>query len=289
MISNANLAGSGLLVLSSTAFSMAGLFTRLINLDVWTILFWRGLFGGAVIFAFMAIREKGGVVAAMRAMGVPGLAVAMLSTVATIAFIHALRIGSVADVMIIAATLPFVAAGMAWVWYGERAHWTTLAASLASIAGIALMAGMPGGARNLFGDALAFVMPVAIGAMMVVMRRYRHTSMLPAVALSALLCPVVVWPLAQPLSVRGLDIVYLMLFGALQFGAGLVTLTLGLKLVSATRAALIANIETPLGIALVWGAIGERPATATMVGGAVVMLAVIGDVLASKPERTGSI
>ncbi len=70
--------------------------------------------------------------------------------------------------------------------------------------------------------------------------------MLPAAALSAFLCSLVVWPWASPLGVTAGDFGWLVLFGTLQFGLGQLLLTLGLRSVSATRSALISGLETPL-------------------------------------------
>ena len=48
--------GATLVVLSAFAFSTAGFFTRLIDTDVWTMLFWRGLFGGLFIAGYILWR-----------------------------------------------------------------------------------------------------------------------------------------------------------------------------------------------------------------------------------------
>ena len=61
--------------------------------------------------------------------------------------------------------------------------------------------------------------------------------MLPAACLSALLCPLLVWPLAAPFDVSTIDL--LKQFGTAQFGLGLVFLTVGGQMVSATETALI--------------------------------------------------
>ena len=103
-------------------------------------------------------------------------------------------------------------------------------------------------------------MTVLISAMMVVIRHYRDVSMLPAAALSAFLCALVVWPWARRLRVTAVDFGWLVLFGTTQFGLGQLLLTIGLRSVSATRSALIGALETPLAPALVWLALGEVPA-----------------------------
>jgi drug/metabolite transporter (DMT)-like permease len=61
-----------LIILSAIAYSSAGFFTRLIHLDAWTMLFWRGLFAGLMILCVIAIRERRNTWRAIRAIGRPG-------------------------------------------------------------------------------------------------------------------------------------------------------------------------------------------------------------------------
>lgn len=76
--------GIVLVVLSAVAFSTAGYFTRLIEVDVWTMLFWRGLFGGLFIAGWVVWQHGAGSLAALRRVGWLGLAAAGCSTAATI-------------------------------------------------------------------------------------------------------------------------------------------------------------------------------------------------------------
>jgi drug/metabolite transporter (DMT)-like permease len=98
---------SGFLLVTAAAiaFSTAGLFTRLIASDVWTILFWRGLFGGLLIAGYMVWRYHATTSKTFVSIGWVGLLPAVCSTVATICFITALRQTTVADVTAIYATL----------------------------------------------------------------------------------------------------------------------------------------------------------------------------------------
>lgn len=274
--------GTVLVLASSLAFSTAGLFTRLVDTDVWTLLFWRGVFGGLLIAAYVTWRDGRVAMASLRRIGRPGLVAAGCSTVATICFINALRQSSVADVMVITATTPFVAAAVAWAWTGHRESRATLLASLAALAGVAVMVVPALGSGHLSGNLLAFAMTLLIATMMVVMRHHRDVGMLPAAALSCFLCALAVWPWAAPGSVSASDFAMLALFGMAQFGLGQLLLTLGLRSVSATRSALIGALETPLAPALVWVVLGEGPATMTLIGGAIVMVAVFGDLFAAR-------
>jgi drug/metabolite transporter (DMT)-like permease len=271
--------GGLLIVASAAAFSFAGFFTRLIPLDAWTLLFWRGLYGGLFIACYIIWVHRRDTAAAFRAIGRAGLLVAACSTVATICFINALRRTSVADVMVINATTPFFAAAIAWLWTGERESRVTLIASLAAFLGVVLTfdGALPAG--RLLGNLLALVMTILISAMMVIIRARRDTPMLPASCLSAFALAIAVAPMATPSAGFGSNFIYLVLFGTAQFGLGLLLLTLGTRLISATRSALIGSLETPLAPLWVWVGFGEIPPLMTCVGGAVVIAAVAADML----------
>jgi drug/metabolite transporter (DMT)-like permease len=270
--------GLVLIALSAVAFSSAGFFTRLIRLDVWTMLFWRGLFAGLMILAVVAVQERHGgwrsVGRAVRAIGWPGLIAAACSTAATILYINAFRRTSVADVAVIFAVAPFVTAALGWLCLGLREAWSTLAASLLAVLGVGIMVGGAVTDGHLTGDLLAFGMTVCMAIMMLIIRKYEATPMLPAACLSALLCPLLVWPFAAPFDVGGGDLAQLVLFGTTQFGLGLLLLTVGGQMVSATENALLNTLETPLAVAWVWICFGETPSATTFIGGTIVMAAV---------------
>lgn len=275
-------AGTVLITASAIAFSLAGLFTRLIDLDVWTVLFWRALFGGIFIASYVVWQQGRRVLPAIRQMGIAGIAVTVSSALATICFINALRQTSVADVLVINATAPFITTALAYGWTADREHWTTLAASLVALVGVIVMVSGALASGHLLGDLLALIMTILISAMMVIVRSNRNVSMLPAACLSAFLCAVLVAPVSHPVAATAHDFLYLALFGTMQFGLGLLLLTLGTRLISATRSALIGSLETPLAPAWVWLAVGEIPAVATVVGGLIVLAAILADILLRK-------
>jgi len=271
--------GGLLIVASAVAYSLAGFFTRLIALDAWTLLFWRGVYGGLFLAACIICLNGRDTVAAVRAIGRAGLLVAACSTLATICFINALERTSVADVMVINATTPFFAAAIAWLWGGERESPITLIASVAALFGVILTFNGSLPAGQLLGNLLALIMTILIAAMIVIIRRRRGTPMLPAACLSAFAAALLAAPAASPSAGFGGNLIYLVLFGTAQFGLGLLLLTLGSRLISATRAALIGSLETPLAPLWVWLGFGEVPSLMTCVGGAVIMAAVVADML----------
>ncbi len=281
--------GFALITASAVAFSTAGLFTGLIKADVWTILFWRGIFGGLFIGGYLIWQHGTATTKAFRSIGLPGLFAGACSTIATICFIQSLRLTTVADVTIIYATAPFIAAAATWLWTRQRESWVTLLASLLALVGVVVMFDTAFALGHLSGNLLALAMTGLIATMMVIIRQNRDVSMLPAACLSAFACAIAVIPLAHPFSVTGVEMIWLVLFGTTQFGLGLLLLTLGSRLLPAAQAALIGNLELPLAPLWVWLAFGQAPPAATWLGGTLVMTAVLLDMAVSRnAEATAS-
>lgn len=124
--------GIALVAAAAVAWSTAPFFTRLLPFDSWTILFWRGLFGGGVIAAVLVLTQGRAGLRDLAGMGRSGWLVASLSTLGMVTFIPALQLTSMSNVAIIIATGPFVATAMAWTWLREAARWRTMLASVAT-------------------------------------------------------------------------------------------------------------------------------------------------------------
>ena len=279
-------AGIVLVTTAAVAWSTAPFFTRLLHFDSWTILFWRGLFGGGLTAAWlMATRGRAGY-RDLIATGRYGWLVASLSTLAMVCFIPALQLTSVSNVAIIIATGPFVAAAFAWVGLREAARSSTIIASLVALCGVAIIAGDAGGGGDIRGIGLACLMTLAIAAMTVVIRGQRQTSMVAAAALSNFLGSLVSIPFASGIAgVTAGDIFILAMFGFFQVAMGLTLFVIGSRLLPSGQASLIATIETPLMPFWVWLAFQEIPSSHALVGGALVISAVIADIIADTRAR----
>lgn len=275
-----------LMVLSALAFSTAGFFSRLITLDAPNLLFWRGIFSGLTIALFVAFGQRGGLRAAARAMGWAGLLLAGIGSVAMITFIWSLRVSSVAEVSVIYATAPLATAALSWLLLGERAGRLMLGASAVCLAGMAVMMSGAQARAHLWGDLLAAGMTLASALFFVVLRWRSGTPTAPALGLAAFVTAVVMLPWATPLSAAPGEIAWTALFGALQNGLGLILMAWGARFVSASENALYGALDAPLAPLWVWLAFGEAPSLMTLLGGALVIAAVLG-FLASGPSQGG--
>jgi len=280
--------GIALVVAAAVAWSTAPFFTRLLPYDSWTILFWRGVFASAMITAILlALQGRAGLRDLIR-MSKSGWLVASLSASAMIAFIPSLQLTSVSNVAII-ATGPFVTAALAWVWLREVPHLRTMIASVVALCGVAVIVGSARVGSDILGVALACFMTLAIAAMTVLLRRHKDTSMVAAAALSNVLGSIVSIPFAHGIAaVTGADILILAMFGCLQVALGLTLFFLGSRLLPSGQAALISTLETPLMPFWIWVGFGDVPTLRVLLGGALVMGAVIADIVGDIRTRRKS-
>lgn len=277
-----------LVTASAIAWSTAGFFTRLIPLDAWTMLVWRGLFGALGILLFVIVQERGKTLRSFRSVGWPGWLFALVSATGMMLFITSLTLTTVARVAIIYATVPFVAAGLGWVVMRERASASAIAASLAALAGVVIMVGFGGGEGSLIGDLLALGMTITLAVMMVIARRHQDIPILPAACLSSLLSALASLPLADSLAVSGPDLINLALFGLVNSAIGLALFTIGSRMIPVTATALIGSLDAPLAPIWVWLAFGETPSVTTILGGLVVFSAVLAHLVAGVRAPTAN-
>jgi drug/metabolite transporter (DMT)-like permease len=266
--------GQALVALAAIAWSTAGLFQRELTLDVPTQMAGRALFAFFALAAYTAVAERGRVRRAFVAMGTAGLTVAVCMAVASGGFIVALNHTSVARVLFVQAVSPVAAALLARVALGERVAPRGWLAMGCALAGVGIMIGSPGGS-DLTGDVASLVMMLGFAVAIVVTRHRRDVSMAPATCLAQLLLVVTMAPLSSPGQADGRDLVLLVLIGAGQMALGMALFAAGARLIPAAEAALITLLEVILGPIWVWLVLSEQPDTATLVGGAVIMAAVV--------------
>jgi drug/metabolite transporter (DMT)-like permease len=271
--------------LAAVFWSTSGFFVRLISVDLMTLLFWRGIFSGTALFVlFFMLKEYR---ASVRQLNWSTVGVMLASALGMICGISALRFTTVAEAMVIYATIPFMTAAVAWLIIGERPSWTTILASLVALCGVGVMLIDAQWGNSLIGRVLAFGSTLSMALMTTIMRRSWDVPMLPAVAGSAWLCSAFCLPFAMPLAISRLDLGLCAVFGVVQNAAGLAFYTLGSRRVPAAEATLIASLEVPLTPFWVWLAFGEAVSPSTLIGGAMVLSALIGHTLiANRPLAT---
>jgi drug/metabolite transporter (DMT)-like permease len=283
--------GIVLVVSAAVAWSTSALFTRLLPFDPWTILFWRGTFGGSLVVFYMAATQGLAGLRDFLRMRRSDWIVAGLSTIGMLAFIPSLQLTSAANVAVIYAAFPFAAAALAWIWLRETLPLRTVLASLMALCGVAIIVWetgfwQNGGGSDIRGIGLALILTLSMAVMTVVARRYRTTPMVAAAALSNFMGSVISIPFAGAITaVDGRDLVVLALFGFFQVAMGLTLFLMGSRYLRAGQASLLATVETPLMPFWVWLVFRETPSRAAAIGGSLVMAAVVVEIVRDNLAR----
>jgi drug/metabolite transporter (DMT)-like permease len=271
--------GIALITIATIVWASGGLFTRLLPFDLWTIVFWRGVFGALFIGAYVLYRFGRSTATVMWQAGLDGVLVTLCSTATIVLFPAAFQHTSVANAFTIVTALPFVAAAIAWLWMRERPSVATMIASAFALLGIVVMLGPTTGGPQL-GDLLAVLGTISQGLMTVAIRRNPNVKMLPMAWGAIVLSVLISYPLANQiwdLTMR--DYVVAAGFGLGPMTLGMMLYIIGSALIPATLSALINTMEAPIGAFWAWAGVGEVPAAATIVGGGIVLASVSGRLL----------
>jgi drug/metabolite transporter (DMT)-like permease len=265
--------GRTYVALAAVAWSTAGLFQRELSVSTATQVAGRAVFAAVGLAVYVAVAERGDTRRAFRAIGRHGLVVVALLALSSASFLVALNHASVANVLFMQALAPILAAGLGTL-VGDRVGRRTWIAMGIAVAGVGVMVGGPG-APTALGLGLSLIMTTSFAATLVITRHRRDVSMAPATFLSQLVVLAVAAPFVAPGGVGALDVALLATLGVCQIGLGFVFLTIGARLIPAGEVALITLLEIVLGPLWVWAFLTERPSTATLLGGLVVLGAVV--------------
>ncbi|MDE2368251.1 MAG: DMT family transporter [Burkholderiales bacterium] len=283
-----------MMVAAALLWSMAGVVTR--HLDAargFEVTFWRSLFNAGALALLLAwLRGPATLAAALRgggrALWLSGLCWCVMFT----AFMVALTLTTVANVLITMSVAPLLTALLARGLLGHRLALRTWAAIALAGIGIAWMVGhdlQAGDARQWLGSAVALAVPLASAVNWTLLHHLKSRAgggadMLPAVLLGALLSTLLTLPLAWPPAASAHDLALLALLGVAQLAIPCLMAVAAAAVLSAPEVSLLALIEVVAGVAWAWIGAAEAPRPSVLVGGALVLGAMVGnEALALRP------
>lgn len=275
------------MVAAALMWSIAGVVSR--HLEAarsFEVTFWRSAFNALALVLLLSwlrgpkvlwqsLRTGG------RALWVSGLCWSVMFT----AFMVALTLTSVANVLVTMSIGPLFTALLARAWLGHRLAQRTWAAIALAGVGIAWMYGhevSAGDPRHLLGMAVALAVPVAAAINWTLLQKLKGqvgggADMLPAVLLGALISAIVTLPLSMPFSASGNDIGLLALLGVVQLAIPCLMAVAVARVLPGPEISLLALLEVVFGVAWAWLGANEAPSTAVLTGGALVLLALAGN------------
>jgi DME family drug/metabolite transporter len=278
--------GTGVLLVlaAGTLWSFQGLIIRNIEeAGSWATLFWRSVGMAPVLFLWIAARSKIGLKQEFADIGVAGIIGAVGLLAAFAGAIYAFQTTTVANAVLLFAASPFFAAALGLFILQERVSASTWATMMLALVGILVM--VQGGitaegvtAQAITGNLAAVGSALGFAVFTVALRRGKRGNMTPTVVLggvfSIIVGAVMCWMLGQKLLVRVEDIAIAISMGAVTLSGGMLLYTIGGKVVPAAQSTLLSLIEVLLAPFWVWLFFQEQVTTATLMGGAILLIAV---------------
>ncbi len=282
----------GLLLVFSAGvlWSTMGLGVRLIeDATVWQILLYRSISLSLFLYVVIRIRSGESPFVQIRQVGLPVVLAGMALVLAFSGGIYAIQTTSVANAMLLFATAPFIAAILGRIILGEAVRKATWIACIVAIAGVAIMVADKSSGGVIKGSLAALGSAFGFAFFTISLRWGKSGEMLPAVFLSGLfaiaLTLVICIATDLPLVLSPRDGGISVGMGIFQVGAGLILYTIGSRSLPAAELTLLSLAEVVLAPVWVWIFLGETATTNTLLGGVVLLAAIIGNAITGVVRR----
>lgn len=272
--------GVGFMLAAGAFASVNGvLFRNIEAASDWQIIFWRNGTMFLFLIGLLALRSRGAVGGAFRAAGKPGLAGGLILGAGNIFFALSIINTTVANALFILSASPFISAILAWFLLREHVRRRTVLAMIAALAGVGVMVMEGLGAGRLFGNLMAVGTALAHAGFVVSLRFGRHADMLPSIVIAGASAALVAFAVGGPMAVSWYDFALCAAMGVGAMSIGFICFTIGSRHVPAAQVALLSLSEVVLGPIWVALAVDEWPSILTLIGGVLVLSAIIGQAL----------
>ena len=283
-----------LMVMVTLLWSTAGVVTRHLEAaKAFEVTFWRSFFTLLTLVVVLPLWQGWGVWARMRAAGGvlwwSGVCWAVMFT----AFMVALTLTTVANVLVTLAAGPLLTALVSRVFTGHQLARRTWGAIVVAGVGIAWMFASQLSSGGVEGTLVALCVPVAAAVNWTLVQRNRQQGrqldLVPAVLVGALISSVVTLPLAWPMAASAHDLALLAGLGAFQLAIPCALSVVCARVLSAPEVSLLALLEVLFGTLLAWVGANEVPGGHVLTGGSLVVGALLtNEILGWRERRTAA-
>jgi len=273
--------GTLMVVAGVLLLSVQGLLIRQVAANRWTLICCRGFLMFVSLSIGLTVCWRRRSLSRFLAIGWTGVIAAVILAVSNILFVSAFTLTSIANTLVLADSAPLLVALLSWVILREKVPGYTWVAILVGVVGIAVIFhGSLTGVLSSVGDLCAFGAAITFAGYLIFLRHAKDINMIPSLALSGLLITFFVLPGARPFSISGADFGLFLLIGGVSLSGGMALVTLSPRYIPATEVGLIMLLEAVLGATWAWMILSEIPGLESLLGGAMVIGALVFNALA---------
>ena len=270
------LPGSLLVFLGACSLSFGGLIVKSFEgSTLWQILFWRQFFFIIIVSFFLVVTYKKDIFKAIYKSGLPGLVGGIVLGCGFSGYVFAMYNTTVANTNFIIQTQAVFLAIFGYVFLKEKISKITFVSIILAILGLIIMLGSSLSPGQMSGNIVAFTMPITFAVLILIVRKYPHVDMVPLQLVAGIVAMFIGYLFSVKISISTHDIFLAFLAGFFQIGLGFIFITIGARKTLSAMVGIIMLTEAVLGPFWAWLFINENPPFFVLIGGAIVIFAVL--------------
>jgi len=271
-----NLPGPFLVFLGAVSLSFGGLIVKSFEgSTLWQILFWRSFFFIIVISIFLLISYKKTVFSALYKSGIPGLVGGVILSIGFASYVFAMYETTVANANFIIQTQTLFLAIFGYVFLKEKISKLTFTCIVIAVFGILLMLGGSVSPGQMTGNLVAFIMPISFAILILIVRKFPEVDMIPLQLVAGIFATLIGLAMSPTIIISSNDIFLGFLAGFFQVGFGFIFITIGARSTPSAFVGIIMLTEAVLGPLWAWLFVNENPPISVLIGGSIVITAVV--------------
>jgi DME family drug/metabolite transporter len=265
-----------LVFLGAITLSFGGLIVKSFEgANLWQILFWRSIFFCLVIIIFLLITYKRQFFKAFINSGLPGVIGGIILGCGFFSYVFAMYNTTVANANFIIQTQTLFLAIFGYLFLKETISKITLVSIILAISGITLMLGDSLTSGQMIGNVIAFIMPISFAVLIIIVRKYPSVDMIPLQFIAGIVAMIIGYVVAGRVDISLHDIFLGFLAGFFQVGFGFIFITIGARTTPSAVVGIIMMSEAIFGPLWAWVFINEQPPLIVLIGGSIVLFAVL--------------
>ena len=270
------LPGPLLVFLGACSLSFGGLIVKSFEgATLWQILFWRSVFFLIVISLYLILTYKKQVFKSFYNSGIAGLFGGFILSFGFCGYVFAMYNTTVANANFIIQTQTIFLAIFGYFFLKEKISAITLTSIILAISGIFRMVGNSLSPGQMTGNIVAFILPISFAVLIIVIRKYPSVDMVPAQFIAGVFALIIGFLMSGKILISAHDIFLGFLAGFIQLGFGFILITIGAQRTPSAMVGVIMLIEAVLGPLWAWLFINEQPPFIVIIGGSIVIFAVL--------------
>ena len=275
MISNRNFSIL-LLIPASVGISFGGLIMRNINYaDAWQIIFYKALSFIFLITLILFNKYKFSIVSKIKIIGFSGMIGSFLLMLANLLIIQAYANTSIANTSFTLSAIPFITAGLAYIFLKEKLSLRTLLIMIVAFFGIFIMINEGLGKADFHGNLMALGCAFCFSGFAIIVRKFRNIDMLPTLLISGVMIVIVSFVLNfQNLTISIHDVLLCFLWGGILSVFVNISFIYSTRFLYASEVTFFMLLEISLSPFWVWIFLNETISQVTFYGGIIVMASV---------------